>query len=85
MIFNEELLPDDRFAQLNSTQQSEIIANHCAEIEELIRTASSRFEAERISADACLRFENECPSMLVRHALTHRVEEFITKYWSQKK
>jgi hypothetical protein len=84
MIFNEELLTDNRFAQLNRAQQSNIIANHCAEIEERIRNASSRLEAERVLASTCLQFEKECPSMLVRNALTSRMEELIAKYWNHK-
>jgi hypothetical protein len=84
MIFNEELLTDDRFARLNSTQQFDMIAKHCGEIEERIRTASSRIEAERNSTSACVQFEKECPSMLVRHALLRHVEELIVKYWGRK-
>jgi hypothetical protein len=83
MMFNEELLTDDRFARLNSTQQYEVIGKHCVDIEERIRTATSRLDAERNSTSACLQFEKECPSMLVRHALTRRVEELLIKYWDQ--
>ena len=85
MILNEELLSDERFAQFSTQRQSEIIAARCMEVEERIRTASSRLEAERESVGACLKFEKECFSMLVRNALTRRVEKLITKYWSQNK
>jgi hypothetical protein len=82
---NEELFSERQFLQLNQVSQSELIANHCAEIEEQIRDASSRLEAERISAGACLQFEKDCPSMLVRNALIRRIEELIGKYWDHKK
>ena len=85
MILNEELLSDERFAQFSTQRQSEIIAARCKEVEERIRTASSRLEAERESVGACLKFEKECSSMIVRNALTRRVEKLITKYWSQNK
>jgi hypothetical protein len=85
MILNEELLSDIHFVQLRKQHQYEIISKHCVKIEERIRIALSRLEAERISADACLQFEKECPSMLLRNALIHRVEELIAKYWSHKK
>jgi hypothetical protein len=81
---NEELFNERQFLQLNQAHQSELIANHCAEIEERVRNASSRLEAERVSASACLQFEKDCQSMLVRNALTHRMEELIAKYWSHK-
>ena len=84
MITNEELLSDERFAQFSTQHQTEIITAHCKDVEERIRSASSRLVAEREAVGGCLQFEKECPSMLVRSALTRRVEELITKYWSQK-
>ena len=84
MIFNEELLSDDHFAQIHSSQQSEIITKHCAEVEECIRTARSRLEAERISANMCIQFQHECSSSVVRNALTRRVQELITKHWKTR-
>jgi len=84
MMFNEELLTDDRFMQMNSNQQSILITKHCAEVEEQIRAASSRLEAERVSANTCLQFQHECPNALVRDALTRRVGELISKHWPKK-
>ncbi|RPI05243.1 MAG: hypothetical protein EHM64_07190 [Ignavibacteriae bacterium] len=84
MIDNEELLTDNHFALLNGNQQSDILRNHCTEIEDLIRTASSRLEAERAAADTCIKFQHECSSALVRHALIHRAEEFLSKHWNNR-
>jgi hypothetical protein len=84
MIRNEELLNDQQFLQLNQMRQSDLIAKHCAGIEEHIRTALSRFEAERIAANTCLQFQHECTSALVRNVLTHRVEELMIKHWNQR-
>jgi hypothetical protein len=85
MIKNEELLSDERFVRFSTQHQSEIISLHCGEIEERIRTASTRLEAELGSAEACLQFEKECPSTLVKQAMTRRVENLIIQYWGSKK
>jgi hypothetical protein len=84
MTFDEELFNDHLFLQLEKNRQYELIAKHCADIEKQIRTASSRSDAERISTSACFQFENECPSNLLRNALTRRVKELIAKYWSKE-
>jgi hypothetical protein len=85
MKFNEELLTDYQFGQLHRTRQTELIVSHCATIEEHIRHASSRLEAEQISSSACSEFKNECPSEIVRNALTRHVEDLIKKYWQRGK
>ncbi len=85
MIYNEELLSDGGFSRLSSKQQFDIIAKHCVGIEKRIRSASSRSEAERISADECLRFQHECPSEMLRKALTQKVKELIIKHWQYEK
>ncbi len=81
MYSNEELLTDERYRQLNKNQQSELIAKHCADIEEHIRLASSRLEAYRLKESACARFEQSCPSTLVRKALSVYLEEVISRNW----
>ena len=81
---HEELFNNRLFLQLENKRQSELIAKHCADIEEQIRTASSRSDAERISTSACFQFENECPSKLLHNALRRRVKELIAQYWSQE-
>ena len=84
MYVNEELLTDERFRQLNGNRQSELIANHCADIEDRIRSAPSRLEAIRLKESTCTRFEKACPSALVRTALSRYVEELISRYWDNK-
>jgi hypothetical protein len=84
MYMNEELLTDERFRQLNGNRQSELIANHCADMEDRIRSASSRSEAIRLKESTCARFEEACPSALVRTALSRHVEELISHYWDNK-
>ncbi|MBN1397370.1 MAG: hypothetical protein JXA06_04985 [Bacteroidetes bacterium] len=80
-MISEELFSEYQFLQLNKNRQSDLIAKHCIEVEKIIRTASSRVEAEQLSADACSHFQDECPSSIVRNALTHHVEELIKNYW----
>jgi len=84
MYVNEELLTDERFRQLNGNRQSELIADHCADIEDRIRSAPSRLEAMRLKESACTTFEQACPSVLVRTALSRYVEELIVRYWDNK-
>jgi hypothetical protein len=84
MHFNEELLTDERYRQLNGNQQSELVARHCADIEDRIRSAPSRLEALRLKELACSRFKQTCSSVLVRTALTRHVEELISRNWEKK-
>ena len=84
MHFNEELLTDERYLRLTGKQQSEHIANHCAEIEDRIRLAPSRLEAVRLKELTCTKFKQECQSTLVRTALTRYVEELIARHWDKK-
>jgi len=81
MDFNEELLTDERFERLNTHRQSELIAEYCSDIEDRIRSASSRLEALRFAESSCTRFEQTCPSALVRKALERHVEKLILQYW----
>jgi len=84
MIRNEELINEQQFLQLNQTRQSELIAKHCSEIEERIRDAPSKEEAERIVSKACSKFESECTSSIVRMALSQSLQAKVMHYWSKK-
>ena len=84
MIMSEELLNEGRFQRLNRARQSELIAEHCAGVEQRIRGAHSRAEAETIGSDACRQFENECPSDLVRRGLVHRVRQMVQQHWGKE-
>jgi hypothetical protein len=80
-MMNEELLDDDEFLQLKQSQQSELIAKHCAGIEGRIREAQSRKEAETIAEEACGKFETECPSDILRRGLVLRVRGMVEQRW----
>jgi hypothetical protein len=84
MIRDEELINERQYLRLNQTRQSELIAKHCREIEESIRGAHSKEEAEQISSKACTKFESECTSSIVRMALAQYIQDKITHYWSKK-
>ena len=84
MIRNEELINEQQFLQLNQTRQSELIAKHCSGVEECIRVAQSKEEAERIVSKACSMFESECTSSIVRMALSQSLQAKVTHYWSKK-
>jgi hypothetical protein len=81
MYSNEELLTDERYWQLDKNKQSDLIAKHCAGIEERIRSASSRLHALRFKESECVRFEQSCPSALVRKALSVYLEDLISRNW----
>ena len=84
MTFDEELLADNRFLQLNAPRQSEIISIYCVTIEERIRKAPSRLEALRIAESSCGRFKEVCSSTLVQNALERHVEDLILQYWEHR-
>ena len=78
------MMIDERFLKLNQSQQSELIAKHCAGIEKRIQGAQSRKEAETIAEDACGKFETECPSDMIRRGLVLRVREMVEQRWGTK-
>jgi len=84
MIRNEELINEQQFLQLNQTRQSELIAKNCYGIEERIRNARSKEEAEKIASKACKKFESECTSSIVRMALAQYMQAKVTQYWIKK-
>jgi hypothetical protein len=84
MIQDEELINEQQFLQLNQMRQSELITKHCSGIEERIRNARSKEEAEQISNKACSKFESECSSSIVRMALSQYIQDKIMQYWIKK-
>ena len=84
MIRNEELINEQQFLQLNQVRQSELIMKHCSNIEERIRDAQSKEEAEQIASAACTKFESECASSIVRMALSRYVQDKIMQYWDKE-
>jgi hypothetical protein len=81
-MVNEELLTEERYRRLSGSQQLELITKYCHDIEDRIRSAASRHEAEAIAAEACAGIEEACQSSLIRSALGKNVENLISKYWN---
>jgi hypothetical protein len=81
MTRNEELYGDRRLLRLSQARQSELIVKHCDGIEERIRDARSGDEAEGIAAAACRTFDSECPSNIVREALSQHIRALILRHW----
>jgi hypothetical protein len=77
----EESLTDQQFVGLDGERQSQIIAEHCLGIQERIRNAQSRHEAERVAAEACSKLEQECPGTMVRRALIQHIQKIVEQYW----
>jgi hypothetical protein len=84
MIRNEELINEQQYLRFNQIRQSELIKGHCSGIEERIRNAQSKEEAEQIASKACNKFESECTSSIVRKALAQYIQGKIKHYWSKK-
>ena len=84
MIEDEELMEEQKFLQLNQVRQSELISQHCSNIEERIRSAQSKEAAEQIASKACDEFEIECASSIVRMALAQYIQAKVARYWSKK-
>lgn len=79
----DELLNEQQFLQLGEKRQSLLLARHCTRIEDEIRGAVSRKDAERIANDACLKFNNDCSSTIVRTALHRHIQDLIDEYWGE--
>jgi hypothetical protein len=79
-----ESLTDRQFQDLGQNQQVEMLAHHCAGIEEKIRSAQSREEAERAADVSCGRLQEACLSSLVQGALVRHTREIIDQYWGKK-
>ncbi|GEM_PF-5330139 len=58
------------------------VSKSCAGIEEQIRSASSREEAQGIVDQACNAFSNQCLSEILKRALTDHVDKLLTQYWA---
>jgi hypothetical protein len=79
-----ESLTDQEFQDLGQGRQVEILAEHCAGIEEKIRSARSREDAETIAETTCGKLQEACLSNLVQRALVRRTREIIDQYWTSK-
>jgi len=78
-----ESMTDQQFNDLGERRQIEIIADHCGGIEEKIRSAHSRKEAEMIAGETCGRFQESCFSALVQRALVERTNKIIELHWGK--
>ena len=74
-------ITDRQFLDLGQDRQIEILSEHCADIEEEIRSAHSREEAESAGRRACGKLQDACLSRLVERALVRRTGELIELYW----
>ena len=76
-----ESITDQQFLEIGRARQVEILTEHCANIEERIRTAQSRKEAEDVAERTCGKLQETCLSNLVQRAMARRTREFIEVYW----
>ncbi|MEP0822386.1 MAG: hypothetical protein HRF44_06015 [Ignavibacterium sp.] len=78
-----EPLDEFTFERLDGTNQRDLIAGHCAEVERDISSAASVEEAEAVVRNACEKFKRECPSRIIRTALERHVREVFERYWGK--
>ncbi len=62
-------------------RQLDLVSSYCSGIENEIRTAPSRADAETIIRNICGYFERECSSVIVRNALGEYIGELFRRYW----
>lgn len=77
----EELLDEAAYKRLPVSSQEDLIAAHCADVEQRILSAPTADKAKAISEDACKTFRAECASALVGNALSDHVMRLHKKYW----
>jgi hypothetical protein len=76
-----ESITDQQFADLGQKRQSEILQEQCSGIEDRIRLAHSRKEAEMIKEQSCGKLREVCISTLVQGALIRRTQELVERHW----
>jgi hypothetical protein len=76
-----ESITDQQFADLGQKRQLEVLSEHCAGMEDRIRMAGSRKEAEAIKEQTCGKLRDVCISELVQGALVQRTQELVERYW----
>lgn len=62
--------------------QGDTVQMYCTGIEERIRKASSVDEAKIIADEACLSFNQECLSDIVKNSLRRYVAGLVERHWS---
>lgn len=68
----------------DSNWQKDIIYRHCKGFEEELRTASSKSAASRLVDKWCDKFDNECPSAMVRNFLKRYAHDLFDLHWMEK-
>jgi hypothetical protein len=79
-----ESITDQQFTDLGQNRQLEILSEHCAGIEDRIRRAPSRKEAEAMTQQTCEELREACISELVQGALLRRTEEIVERHWGKR-
>jgi hypothetical protein len=69
----EELVDEASFRALPRSRQRDLIARHYDGILEQAKNAASNVEAREIVRRACVAFESDCSSPLIRRALVRHV------------
>jgi len=77
---NDELTLD---GPLSDHRQEDLIREYCQGIDERIRSAASKEEADRIVQDACRAFDQACESDLVRGFLKQHVNDLFIRQWNR--
>ena len=80
---NEEAYLEERYTAVLSPLDEELIEKYCSGMEEKIRLARHRKEAELIVHDACREFENLCENDALVTFLKRHVFNVFQEFWGE--
>jgi len=69
---------------LTHRRQADLIRQYCKGLDERIRAAKSKEQAERLVNETCQHFERTCESKVVRSFLKRYVHNLFVKSWNQR-
>jgi hypothetical protein len=65
-------------------RQEDLIWQHCRGIDERIRSAQSKDEAQRLVEESCRHFEQSCESKVVSTFLKKYLHDLYEKEWGRR-
>lgn len=66
---------------MHPARQQEMIGLYCAGLEERVRSAPTRLQAEQVLSEACDGFDQACESSIVRAYLKQYAHKLLLQYW----
>ncbi|HCA79693.1 MAG TPA: hypothetical protein DEP53_08165 [Bacteroidetes bacterium] len=70
--------------QPGGREQEELIRKYCSGLDEHLRRARSRVEAEVVFRETCAQFDQSCESSVVRTFLKHQAQKVLEETWGKQ-